>query len=568
MAQIVTARCRRLIEQGNTLWTKRQSLESLWQEIALNFYPERADFTTHRYLGTEFASNLTTSFPTICRRELGDTFSGMLRPNKEWFAMHTPREDQEDQPAKAWLESRTRVQRRAMYDIETKFIRASKEADHDFAAFGQSVIRSQISFRKQCLLYKCVHLRDAVWTENAEGDIDCLHRKWKLFACDVVRMFPTTASDKLIKLAKDKPYEEVELRHVVVPSDNYEAPPGTGTKWPHKFVSVMIDVGNMTLLEEVPSRRLGYIVSRWQTVSGSQYAFSPAVTAALPDGRLLQAIMLTILEAGEKAANPPLVATMQAIRSDIDTRAGGVTEVDIEYDQKLGDALRPLNQDFRGLPIGREIAVDIKEVLKEAFYLNVLKPFSPSDDPQMTAFQAGQYVQEYIRKALPLFEPMENDCNGQVCTDTANLLLWSGTFGSPDEVPRSIRDFIRSGQLSFKFTSPLSQAIDADRGQKLVQAKGLIAQVQDVYPGAPGLVQWPIALRKALEGVATPADWISSEDQVKQSDQAHAAMAGAGPALDLAGKAAGVGKTLAEAAQANKAGALAPGGVTDTSPVP
>ena len=48
---------------GNDLFGKKSPLQSLWQEIAENFYPERADFTLRRSIGTDFAANLMTSYP-------------------------------------------------------------------------------------------------------------------------------------------------------------------------------------------------------------------------------------------------------------------------------------------------------------------------------------------------------------------------------------------------------------------------------------------------------------------------------------------------------------------------
>ena len=69
-----------LIKHGEKLFSQKQPLNSLHQVIAENFYPERASFTRTIYLGEEFGTNLTSSYPVMCRRDLGNQFSTMLRP--------------------------------------------------------------------------------------------------------------------------------------------------------------------------------------------------------------------------------------------------------------------------------------------------------------------------------------------------------------------------------------------------------------------------------------------------------------------------------------------------------
>ena len=61
-----------LRELAGRLFTQKQPLDSLWQEIADNFYPERATFTANRSMGTDFAANLMSSYPILCRRDLGN----------------------------------------------------------------------------------------------------------------------------------------------------------------------------------------------------------------------------------------------------------------------------------------------------------------------------------------------------------------------------------------------------------------------------------------------------------------------------------------------------------------
>jgi hypothetical protein len=96
------------------------------------------------------------------------------------------------------------------------------------------------------------------------------------------------------------------------------------------------DVANQTVLEAVPIWGKHYIIPRWEKPGHTQFAYSPAAVAALADARLIQAMTLTLLEAGEKITNPPMIATQEAVSSDIDIAPGGVTWVDIEYDERLG----------------------------------------------------------------------------------------------------------------------------------------------------------------------------------------------------------------------------------------
>ena len=90
-------RHRELLEHDKALFGKREQLMSLWQEIAENFYPERADFTAARSMGSDFAGALDTSYPVLARRDLGNSLGAMLRPSqKDWFHIKKKRGGDEE----------------------------------------------------------------------------------------------------------------------------------------------------------------------------------------------------------------------------------------------------------------------------------------------------------------------------------------------------------------------------------------------------------------------------------------------------------------------------------------
>lgn len=494
-----------IIKIGRGLFSKRSSLLSLWQEIAENFYPERAMFTSSFSLGEDFAANLMTSYPVLARRDMGNQLGAMLRPSsKDWFHMRTNNYDKLDTESIRWLEWATRVQKRGMYDKRALFTRATKEGDHDFTAFGQCCLSVELNRQASGLLYRCWHLGGVVWAENENGEITMIFRRWKPQIRDIRSMWPKTLHPNITQKAEKEPLEEHEVWHIIIPAEMCS----DAEKYRTPFVSIYVDIPNEHLMEKTGAWDTIYVIPRWQTVSGSQYAYSPATVAALPDARLIQSMTRVLLEAGEKAVNPPMVAVQEAIRGDISIYAGGVTWADAEYDERLGEVLRPLTHDKSGIPLGIDMAQDTRRMIAEAFYLNKLTLPAPERD--MTAYEVGQRVQEYIRQAMPIFEPMETDYNGGICEMTFNRLLRGGAFGDLRAMPEKLRN----AEIQFMFESPLRDATERQKGQRFLEAKSMLADAVALDQSAIYIVDAKKALRDVLRGIGVPAEWTRTEGEV------------------------------------------------------
>lgn len=529
---------KKLIEQSNQLFEKRSGLLSLWQEIAQNFYPERADFTQVHNLGDEFGVNLMTSYPVLARRDLGNAIGSMLRPSsKQWFHVRTRDYENLGAEARAWLQTATTRMRRAMYDRRSQFARATKEGDHDFAAFGQNVLQVSLNKDASGLLYRCWHLRDVAWSEDANGAVSSVYRKWKPTVAQLVATFPGKVHQKVNDYYEKDKFREIEVRHCIVPVEFYDGDKAIRAP----FVSVYFDVENEHVIEVVGVPSQEYVIPRWSTVSGSQYAYSPATVAALPDARLLQAMTSVLLEAGEKAVNPPMISVQEALRSDISIYAGGVTWVDAAYDERMGEVLRPITQDKSGIPLGIDMADRLHAMLAEAFFLNKLSLPAPGQD--MTAYEVGQRVQEYIRQAMPLFEPMESEYNGPLCDLTFEKMLRAGAFGSPFDMPEELRE----QEVEFRFESPLHDAIEREKGQRFLEAQSMLAQAVQLDPQAANIVDASVALRDVLEAIGVPAKWTRSESEAQRINEAQVQRQRTAELLAQMQQGAQVAKTLGEA---------------------
>lgn len=498
-----------LIARGDWLFGERGGLLAFWGDVADNFYPERNSFTVSKSAGEDFAAHLQTSYPLMIRRELGNAIAAMLRPrDTQWGFITVDREDQLDTAGREWLEFATNVQWRAMYDRESQFVRATKEGDHDFATFGQTVITRDINWARTTLLYRCHHLKDCAWAENDAGMVDELHINREFTRQQLMTLFPKTCHQKVRDQAEKEPFGLVKCRRVIVPSHCY-----AGEK-PQKmpFTTLYIDLDNEVVLEEVGRRNKGFTLPRWQTVSGSAYAYSPAVIAALPDARLIQAMTLTLLEAGEMAVRPPLLGNQEALRSDANVYAGGITWANIEADSRLADVLSPIYQEKSGLPLGLEMNQDTREQLAKAFYLDKLKLPNAATSAQMTAYETARRVEEWIRDALPLFEPMEQEYNADLCEGTFEDLMNAGAFGPFADIPESIQ----GSHVRFRFESPLHQSIERKKSQVFMEAKDLVLQASEIDPNAGVVMDVPGSLRDALRGIGLSASRMRDEETVEE----------------------------------------------------
>jgi len=114
-------------------------------------------------------------------------------------------------------------------------------------------------------------------------------------------------------------------------------------------------------------------------------------------------------------------------------------------------------------------------------------------------------------------------------------------------MPRRVREALAAGALTFRFESPLHDAIEAQKGQKFLEMKQLLAAGLDLDKNVAAIPDALVAMREALKGIGVPATWIRPESQVKEMQAEEAEAQQAAAALAAAQQSADVVDTLASA---------------------
>ncbi len=518
---------KQLLVIAHKAFENRSSVLSLWQDIADNFYPARADFLHTRSLGEEFADHLLDSYPVIAHRDLSDAIGTMLR-GQEWFEVIV--DGEVDHAGRVWLDHATNIQRQKMAFRGSGFKKATKEGDRDFTAFGQTVIKVMWDMQNYGLLYETKHLRNCAWREDASGEVCTVFVKEKLTINKMYQKFGDKIHPQLLEKYNNKEdcEQEIDCMHLQVPVREY-----TDEPMAREYMSFYIDVTNEHMMEEVNVSQKMYVVPRFATIAGCPYGYSPAVMAALPDARAMQAMTHTLMEAGERAANPPMVAARKALREDLNVLANGVTWVDESYDGRLDDVLRPLIHDKSGLPTAFGMKEDVRNSIDLAFYLRSMT--LPTDE-QMTAYEVSERMKEFVRKTAPLFDPIEDEYNAALCEITFGNLFEYGQLGRPEQVPGSIR----GRDIMFKFQSPIKEAEERGLAQKFSIAVDLAAQAAQLQPNVVANFDVDKGYRDSIAGSGVPQEWIRVEDQVAETKKAMAEQAAQAQALEILEKTKGI----------------------------
>lgn len=547
------ARAKELLDLGNHLFDKRKPKDSLDQEIAWNFCPDLAEFQSPLELGEDWAADRMDGFPEQVSRELSNQLGANLRPNgKQWFKSSVGDDEIDADEANAqFLEYVGKTMRREMYRVKTGFVGATKELDRFYVNFGQGVMSIEESpTDRDHLYFRTYHIKDCVWLDNQLGQVDHLHRRTRMSARAMKRMFgESRLHETIVKAAKKEPNREFEIRYITMPTEEYnsfgeEGKGGKSIKLP--FVCCVIDVENCCIIKEGGLPTFNYVVPRWQRLAGTQYAFSPATMAALADGRMAQMLSQILLESGEKAIDPPMIGKQEAVIGQPNIAAGGLSWIDMEADGKLTDALDVIKIDA-DMRVAFQMRTDLREMLSKAFFIDKLT-LPETSAKEMTAFEVARRLEEHVRNLLPIFEPIQVEYNARML-DIVFALLVNMKKIDFSRMPETMSDV----DTIWEFDTPIQTAESRLLVEQFLdtcnvltvssQTEAAIAQTGGAVP-----IHMDKGLRDAVRGVGGPATWRKTQEErdadAEASEQAMATQ-------DTLGQ-IGMGASLAE--QVGKAG--------------
>jgi hypothetical protein len=524
-----------VLDRQSRMADTRRGWESHWQELAEYLLPRRADFTHSQSPGGKRTEKQFDATPMQAARALAAALDGLLKPKTQrWFSIRADDAAlNDDQEAKLWLRAAEDQLFSAFYDTSSRFLQRSAEVDLDLVVFGTGVLFVGERTNADGLLFQSLHLRDCYIAENADGEIDTCFRRLRLTARQAEQRFGRNALGEKTReaLGRDQSDEMFEFIQAVMPRTERERARADAANM--AFASVTIDVASEHLIGTSGFQDFPFVIPRWDTASGEVYGRSPGMLA-LPDVKTLNQMGKTILEAGHKIVNPPLLVPNDGIGSNPRTFPGGITPFDAGLLLQTGGR-PPITPLYTGgnVPIGREMQNDMRSQIWSAFFRNVLQ--LPFDGPQMTATEILERKAEFMRVIGPTLGRLETDYTGPMVERAFKLLLRAGRLPEPP-------DSLRGSGVHFEYASPIAKAqkqIDAAALSKTVADIGLLAAQN---PAILDNFDDDLVAREIAEANGLPQHWIRPTEEVERiRAERRAAAEAAALGQEMAGAASAIG---------------------------
>ncbi len=530
-----------LLARHKALKSARGQWESLWQELAEVLLPNRANFTTPGVPGEKKTDRIYDSTPMLARRGLASAVDGLLKPpTSQWF--HIRAEDEElndDDEVKAWLGDVERRIFNAIYDRRAKFIRRSGEADNDLVTFGTGILFTGENRQLDGLRFRAIPLSDGLIAENEDGEVDTIFIESRLSARQAAQRFgDDNLGVKTLEALRDgKPDEKFPFLQIVLPRGDHDPRRADAANMP--FATIDIDVQSEHLAGEGGFHEFPFAVPRWDTSSGEIYGRSPG-TIALPDANTLQAMGKTLLVAGQKAVDPPLVTVADAIIGAPLTFPGGITYADSEAWRELGGRapVQPLHTGAN-IPLGREMEQDKRDQIFAAFFRNVLN--LPVDSPQMTATEILERKEEFIRTIGPTFGQLEADYIGHIPERAFNIMKRARQFPAAPEI-------LQGREVRFEYRSPVQQAKRQIEAAGVARSMELLAPFVAADPAIMDNFDGDEIARDVPDIFGTPLKWLRPKEQVEGLRESRAQASQAQALLDGGEQLTNIAKNLPDGA--------------------
>ena len=508
--------------------------EQDWEDLARLIRPQRGGFTSANPAQARTDKPLSSA-PIIAQSNFSAGLYGTLtNPANKWMGLELTDPDlMKWQPARLWLDQASARILTSFGPHVSSFYDSAVQLFADLATFGNAAGYDEVDAQERRILDVTLSLAQIVVAIDGFGRVNEVVRKFTLTPRQAVRMFGAgRLSPKTVERAEKGQTGEADYWHHVLPNVDWRkgALGPRGKRWLSRYCAEGL------VIREGGYQDMPFYFPRWEVDTGQCYGRGPGMTA-LPDARGVNLLEDANMRAGQRAADPTLLAPDQdawALNGVI--RPGSVVYGGVNA---RGEPLvRPLDV-LGGTGLTLEMAQAKIEQVRDAFHWSLLNLAGRTG---MTATEIMERQEEKLRLMAPHLGRVQGEFLAPKISRRFGL-LWS-----QGQIPPPPAELGREGvELTVTY---LSAAAMAQRSAEGVAVRRLVADLAPLAEIKPRVMDRidDDALVEALHlSLGAPAALLRSREAADALSEARAQQEQAGQALQAAQVGGGVVRDLASA---------------------
>jgi hypothetical protein len=504
----------RLFHRWGQMDTSAANWKLHWQRVYEFVVPRKEDVIAGRMPGDDRESDIYDTTPVLANEQLAAALHSMLtNPELRFFELlfGDPKIDELPQ-VKQWCE--TSADR--MYQVlnSSNFQTEIHELYIDLGAAGTGVLYMEDD-DEYVAHFSTRALKEVRLDENYLGQVDTVARVFKLRPPQILQMFPDLREEDLsaaLKMAADKnATDQIQILHMVEPVEAVRDPSHADVVKAkgHKFSSTYMLYDKKFILSQKSYAEFPYCTPRWSKTTGELYGRGPGFQM-LPDIMMLNAMMLTLIQAAQITVSPPFVVEDDAVIGQVRLTPLGLTVV------RAGSKFpEPLVTGAK-IDLGQNTVEDVRKRIRQGFYVDQLK--LPQESPQRTAEEVRQLVEEQMRLMGPVLGRMHFELLRPLITRLFNIMERKGMFPAlPDQV--------KGKKWIVRYSSILARAQRMQEMQNIQRAMATIAPLQQIDPTVKDNIKLDDITQEILRGYGVPEKFIPTDQELRtiRAKQAKAA---------------------------------------------
>lgn len=487
--------------------SKRANWDSGFQEIADLIMPQAATFNTTRTDGAKRTEKMFDPSASLALNKFSAAIESFASPrNMRWHGLTvTDKSLKNNQRVKEYLDDVTRVMFDVRYSPRASFATQSHEAYTSFGAFGTGGMFIDDDVKARVIRYKSLNLASTWVLENHHGQIDTVFRCFSRTLRQIEQRWPGKLPQKLAQKLEKTPDELIEVVHFVGPREDYDTSrvgyPGMPWRSCYFIESEKHEI------EESGFRQWPFAIARDLTSADEIYSRS-AAWIALPSIKTLNEMKRSMIKAGQKMADPPLLASEDGVLGAFSQAPGALNFGGL--DSNGNQLVKPLMSGAR-MEIGIELMDKERDLIGAGFLADVYRALV--ENPSMTATQAMQIISERAVLVAPVLGRLQ-EFLGNVIDREIDILNHAGQL---PEMPQELIE--AQGEYRIEYTSPMSRAMRASEGVAIVRTLEAVTPLAQIDPSVLDRFKLDEAAAEIAEINGVPAKIMrSAEDAQAMKD--------------------------------------------------